>query len=89
MVSSTLSDGMREQVSDIIRRRLLSPITEELSGRGVREPTLRAEILVAIATGVALTRAGGTLPALADAPLEDVLAVLSPLVAALHEGDHT
>ena len=33
--------------------------------------------------GVSLTRASGTLPALAAAPLDDVLAVLEPLVAAL------
>jgi hypothetical protein len=35
-----------------------------------------------VTTGVALTRANGTLPALA---LEDVLAVLAPLVAALYD----
>jgi AcrR family transcriptional regulator len=87
MVSPTLSDAMREQIADIIRHRLLGPLDEELTGRGVADATLRAEILVAVATGVVLTRASGTLPALAAAPLDDVLAVLGPLVAALHEGD--
>ncbi|MGH2943543.1 MAG: TetR family transcriptional regulator [Solirubrobacteraceae bacterium] len=89
MVSPTLSEDMREQIAGIIRRRLLGPLGEELSGRGVPDPALRAEILVAVATGVALTRAGGTLPALAGAPLEDLLAVLGPLVAALYEGERT
>jgi AcrR family transcriptional regulator len=89
MVSPALSDEMREQVADIIGRCLLGPLAEELSSRGIPDPALRAEILVAVATGVALTRAGGTLPALAAAPLEDVLAVLGPLVAGLHEGART
>ena len=35
------------------------------------------------AVGTALTRSSGTLPRLADAPLDDVLAVLRPLVDAL------
>ncbi|MEA2218716.1 MAG: hypothetical protein QOJ35_1342 [Solirubrobacteraceae bacterium] len=87
MVSPTLSDAMREQIADIIRRRLLGPLDEELTGRGLADPTLRAELLVAITAGVVLTRASGTLPTLAGAPLADVLAVLGPLVAALYEGD--
>ncbi|HUR86703.1 MAG TPA: TetR family transcriptional regulator [Solirubrobacteraceae bacterium] len=87
MVSPALSDGMREQVADIIRGRLLEPLGEELSRRGVSDAALRAELLAAIATGVALTRASGTLPALAEAPLDDVLAVLGPVVAALYGGD--
>jgi AcrR family transcriptional regulator len=89
MVSPTLSSEMREQVADIIRRRLLGPLTDELAGRGIADPALRAEIFVAVATGVTLTRASGTLPALADAPLGDVLAVLHPLVAALLEEPRT
>ena len=83
MVSPTLSDEMRTQVADIIRRRLLGPLSEELSRRGAPDPALRAELLVAIITGVVLTRASGTLPTLAEAPLDDVLAVLGPLVDAL------
>jgi AcrR family transcriptional regulator len=87
MVSPTLSDAMRDQVADIVRRWLLGPLTEGLSDRGIPDPALRAEILVAVATGVALARASGTLPTLADAPLDDVLAVLGAVVAALHERD--
>jgi AcrR family transcriptional regulator len=86
MVSATLSDGMRSQVADIVRRRLLEPLAEELAARGAPEPALRAELLVAIATGVALTRASGTLPTLADTPLDELLTALGPLVAALAEG---
>lgn len=33
--------------------------------------------------GIGLTKAGGTLPHLADAPIEDVLAVLEPLIETL------
>jgi AcrR family transcriptional regulator len=56
--------------------------SEPAAGRA-RDAELRAELLVAIATGVSLIRAGGTLPALAEASLEDVLDVLAPLVVAL------
>ncbi len=47
------------------------------AARGAADAELRAEMLVAIATGLTLTRAGGTLPALAAAPLAAVLAVLA------------
>jgi AcrR family transcriptional regulator len=83
MVSPTLSDAMREQVSEILARRVVDPVAAELAARGIPDPKLRAEILVATAAGVALARAGGTLPALTTASLHDVLAVLEPLVDAL------
>jgi hypothetical protein len=74
---------MREQVRDIVGRYVVEPLAAELGARGSPDPELRAELLAAIATGIALTRAGGTLPALAAAPLEEILAVLTPLVDAL------
>ena len=83
MVSPTLTDAMREQVREIVHRYVVEPLAGELAATGTPEAELRAELLVAIATGVSLIRAGGTLPALADAPLEDVLAALAPLVEAL------
>jgi AcrR family transcriptional regulator len=83
MVSPTLSDEMREQVCEIIGRRVVEPLRDELAARGVAEAELRAEVLVAIGVGVALTRASGTLPTLADAPLEQVVALLTPLLDAL------
>jgi len=83
MVSPGLTDAMREQVREIVGRRVVQPLAGELDARGVPDPDLRAELLVAIATGISLTRAGGTLPTLAEAPLEEILAVLAPLVDAL------
>jgi len=46
-------------------------------------PELRAELIVALAVGVAMTRANGTLEKLAAAPREEVLASLAPLLDAL------
>jgi AcrR family transcriptional regulator len=83
MVSPTLTDAVREQVRDIVGRRVVGPLAAELAAGGVPEADLRAEVLVALAIGVSLTRGGGTLPTLAEAPLEAVLAVLEPLVDAL------
>ena len=80
MVSPTLSDAMREQVRAILAARVVEPVASGLGGDDAR---LRAEVLLATAAGVALTRASGTLPALAAASLDEVLAVLEPLVAGL------
>ena len=66
MVSPTLTDGIREQVREIMGRRVVEPMAAELAARGVADAELRAELLVALAVGVSLTRAGGTLPALAE-----------------------
>jgi AcrR family transcriptional regulator len=86
MVSPTLTDAMREQIREIMRRRLVDPLASQLGEQGVPDARLRVELLVAMAIGVSLTRAGGTLPTLAEAPLDDVLTVLRPLVEALYDG---
>jgi AcrR family transcriptional regulator len=86
MVSPTLTDGMREQVRDIIGRHVVAPLAAELTARGVTRAQLRAELLVAITTGVSLTRGGGTLPALSAASIDEILAVLEPMIAALQAG---
>jgi AcrR family transcriptional regulator len=85
MVSPTLTDTMREQVRDIVGRRVVQPLAAEIGDRGVPDAELRAEVLVALAIGVSLTRASGTLPTLAAAPLDAVLAVLAPLIDALQD----
>jgi AcrR family transcriptional regulator len=85
MVSPAHSDELRERVREIIGRRLVEPFAGELAAHGAADATLRAEILVALAVGVSLTRGCGTLPALARAPLRDVLGVLELLVGALQD----
>jgi AcrR family transcriptional regulator len=86
MVSPTLTDAMREQIREIMRRRLVDPLAAQLAEHGMEDARLRIELLVAMAIGVSLTRTGGTLPTLAEAPLDDVLTVLRPLVEALYDG---
>ena len=83
MVSPTLTEGIRDQVRAIIGRRVVEPIAAELAAGGTPDAELRVEVLVAMALGLSLTRAGGTLPTLAETPLEDLLAVLEPLIDAL------
>ena len=82
MVSPTLTDAMRDQVSAILAARVVDGLAEELDRRGAPAARLRAEVLVATAAGIALTRASGTLPTLSAARLQDVLALLEPLAAA-------
>lgn len=83
LASPTLTAGAREQISSVVRDRVLDGLVEELEGRGAPGAELRAELLVALAIGVAVTRANGTLETLAATPREEVLAALAPLLDAL------
>jgi AcrR family transcriptional regulator len=83
LVSPALTPGAREQISAVVGDRVLTGLVAELRDAGAPEPELRAELLVAIAVGVAMTRANGTLETLAEAPREQVLATLAPLLDAL------
>jgi AcrR family transcriptional regulator len=85
MVSPAHSEELRGRVREIMGRRLVEPFAVELEAHGVADAALRAEILVALAIGVSLTRGCGTLPTLAKAPLRDVVGVLEGLIAALQQ----
>jgi AcrR family transcriptional regulator len=86
VVNPALSEGRRAQTARVVRSRVVEPLTRELTARGVPDAELRAEALFAVALGVALTRASGTLPRLAEASVEDVRRLLDPLAAALAGG---
>jgi AcrR family transcriptional regulator len=83
LVSPKVSEDVLALVQDLIGGRLVAPLAEELTGKGAPDPDLRAELLVALALGVAVTRANGTLPALAGAELDEIVAALEPLAEAL------
>ncbi len=83
LASPALSEEMRERVSTLAGDLLVGGEAVALRERGVREPELHAELLVAFAVGVAMTRANGTLETLAAAPREQVLAALAPLLDGL------
>ncbi|HET7443688.1 MAG TPA: TetR family transcriptional regulator [Solirubrobacterales bacterium] len=82
LTSPSLTEDVRVQTAGLVRERLLEPLTEELRERGVAEPELRAELLVALALGIAMTRANGTLERLAATPRAQVLVSLLPIVDA-------
>jgi AcrR family transcriptional regulator len=83
LASPTLSDEVRSQVRAVVGGRLVEPLADELRRGGSKQPELRAELLVALALGVAVTRANGTLADLADASREEVIVALEPLADAL------
>ena len=83
LASPNLTAGAREQISTVVGDRVLLGLAAELRARGAGEPDLRAELLVALTVGVAVTRANGTLETLAQAPREQVLQTLAPLLDAL------
>lgn len=82
LASPVLTEDVRFQVAALIRERLLEPLGEVLRERGVAEPELRAELLIAMALGIAMTRANGTLERLAATPRQQVLDSLLPIVDA-------
>jgi AcrR family transcriptional regulator len=83
LVSPTLTDEVREQVQAVIDSRLIDPLAAELAARGVAAPALRAELLIALTLGVAVSRSNRTLATLASAPADQVLEALNPLIDAL------
>ena len=85
LASPSLTPGAREQISAVVGDRVLAGLVADLRARGSADAELRAELLVAIAVGVAMTRANGTLETLAATPREEVLEALAPLVHALQD----
>lgn len=83
LASPALAPSAREQISSVVADRLVDGLAAELRGRGTADPELCAELLVALAVGVAMTRANGTLETLAATPREQVLETLGPLLEAL------
>jgi AcrR family transcriptional regulator len=82
-VSPTLSDAMRDGVRRVLAARAAGPMAARMRERDVPDAELRAALVVALTIGVSLVRAGGTLPALAEASATDVAAALEPAVRAL------
>jgi AcrR family transcriptional regulator len=85
LASPALTPGAREQISAVVGDRVVAGLAAELRSGGAADAELRAELLVALAVGVAMTRANGTLETLAATPREEVLAALAPLVRALQD----
>lgn len=83
LASPSLTPEARRQIAAVVDDRVLTGLVAELRERGAAEPELRAELLVALAVGVAMTRANGTLETLATTPREQVLATLGPLLDGL------
>jgi AcrR family transcriptional regulator len=83
LMSHDPTPEVREQVGAMLAGRLLSPMVEELERRGYDDAVLRAQIALALATGVELLRENGLLRELTEADLETVLAVVEPMLRAL------
>jgi AcrR family transcriptional regulator len=87
MVDPALSDAMRDRVSEVVASRTVGPLSDAFEARGVPDARLRAELALAVALGVSLTRAGGTLPALRDAALSGLVEILAPVLGVLCGGN--
>jgi AcrR family transcriptional regulator len=83
LASPVLSEDARREIGAVVADLMLTPEAAELRARGIPQPELRAELLVALAVGVAMTRANGTLETLAGATRAQLIEVLGPAVDAL------
>ena len=83
LTSLGLSEEMRQRVATVVAEWLRHHLGSELDDRGLADAELRAELIVAIAAGVAMTRANGTLEKLATAGRDEVAAVLAPAIGCL------
>ena len=83
LASPALTPDARRQISAVVGDRVLVGLVDELRDRGAADAELRAELLIALAVGVAMTRANGTLETLAATPRDDLLDALAPLLDAL------
>jgi len=85
LVSPEPTAEVRAQMREILDRRMLAPLTEMLTRRGVAASRLRAEVLLAVLTGLTLLRTNGILEELESASIDEVLAVIEPMLDALEE----
>jgi len=83
LASPALTDDVRDLVRAVVGERLVEPLIEQLRGAAAPQAELRAELLIALALGVAVTRANGTLAGLERIPRDEVVAALGPMVDAL------
>jgi AcrR family transcriptional regulator len=81
VVNPGLSDEQRDEVRRILDARVIGPLAEQLGD--IEDARLRAEVLLALGTGLSLARAGGTLPRLQKTSLAKLERVLEPVIAAL------
>ncbi len=83
LVRTDTDPELHAAAAERLEQRLLGPLTEQLAAAGTQEPRLRAELVLALLVGAGMARATGSLPALAGASREELLALLGPALDAL------
>lgn len=89
LVSTQQSPEIRDQVRRILDFRVIDPLAERLAERGIPDARLRAELLIAVLTGVTVLRRNHVLEELQAASIEDLLELAEPMLAALERGETT
>jgi AcrR family transcriptional regulator len=83
MVSPTLDEPVKTQVRSFIDEQLTRPLSDWLDAPGDPDAALRAELLTALAVGVALARSSDTMPALSQASSPRIQALMAPVFESL------
>ncbi|MGD9736569.1 MAG: TetR family transcriptional regulator [Solirubrobacterales bacterium] len=82
LASPQLGDRVRAQIETVVAERLVQPLVHEVRRGHGTASRLQAELLIAAILGIALTRANGTLPGIAEAEREDLVSAMRPLIDA-------
>ena len=77
----------RYRVSEIVASQTVRPLSGAIEARDVPDARLRAEVALAVALGVSLTRAATRLLALREAAPSDFLQILGPVLNVLCGGN--
>jgi len=81
-----LDPTLDKQARTMLAERVVDPLDRRLSGDGVPEARLRAEIITAALIGVAVSRYRGALPTLSAATPDDVAELLLNVLSGLAPG---
>ena len=74
-------ESVQAAARDALHARLVTPLRDRFAAAGVAEPQVRAEVVAAAFTGIALGRASGSFPALQKLPPEELVAMLQDLLS--------
>jgi len=81
LTAPDLEPGTREALMGRLRERVITPLARALEDEGAGDPTLRAELIVAMLIGVMTTRANASMPRVAAADRRELAELIERMLA--------
>jgi len=80
LIRSDTTEDIREAARAHLTRRMVTPLTADMTRRGLDRPELRAEIATSALLGINLGRALGWFPELHSSPKDDLVELITELL---------